>query len=286
MKKKLLILGLIMTFALTACGGKDKEDIKTSAEVTEKKEKLTKEEIEYINYCIEVYNEKETGQVVKLDEKNRTVNFILDSSLVITDAEGLKESYTNLAKVFSADIKDFNIKFYFEDDVKNPLLVFKDGKIYKDDFDKYLKEHPEKKEENQLGLNGKDKNKYETKFANFEFISFDVMESNLTNKAPLIVLTINITNNQDEEMTPVILMSVVFDLYQKDSNLDNAELFAGSPEIPKSFKPELHKYNEKIKPGETFETVVAYSLFNTERVVKIIDSKTSGKDFNMAVKIK
>ncbi len=145
MKKKILFLGLIMIMALTSCGIKNKK----SDESTETMVKaLTDEEFGKLEKYLEEYNAPLEGKVKAIgDQKKREVNIEVATTTTIKDPVLLKDTTVDLSNLINKDIaKDVLLNYYYEDDKDNLLLLVKDGKVLEDNFEKYLEEHPDKKE--------------------------------------------------------------------------------------------------------------------------------------------
>ncbi|MDL2310486.1 DUF5067 domain-containing protein [Peptostreptococcaceae bacterium OttesenSCG-928-C18] len=252
MKRKFVILILMVLLIFTACG----------------KKKLTKEELEHINFCIEVSNEEADGMnIAKLDEKNRTVNFIIASDVVISNSEGLKESYTKISKVFFEDIEDLKVQWYYEDDEKNPLLILEDGKVVEDNFEKYLKENPDKVDNSIV---------YDSVLCRVIFYEFDFIEEG---NEKIVVITVNITNNEPVSRMAARLMEGSILISQGGERLDGPGYLPSSNE----YKPMLKDATETVEMGEEIDTVVIYQLKNMEEPITI---ESFDNDFYEEIEIK
>ncbi len=262
MKKKLLVLGFIIMLSLTACGDN---------------QKFNDEEIKIAKSLVEEFNGSgNEGVVARLDESKRIINFVLEPSLLISDVNGLREAFIEISKVSSDEIENINTKFYYEDDEKNPLLTLKDEKIIKDNMENYVKKHPEKQGE---------KKKYETEKASFEFLHYKVVDSKEDNGETLFVISMNVTNKGDIEISPWFITTLNIKVMQNDNIYGEEWLSISNELLDESYRTDLKDTDKKIKPGETSKMIMAYKLANLEEPVVIKDAPTEGEDFNVEVEI-
>ncbi len=288
MKKKLLILVLMMTMTLTACGGKDKEETKESTKTTESTEAteeqvepLTDEEVTKLENYLNSLIETEIGMYEsEIDKENRIVT-TRKHNRVKNDKENIDE-FTNLSKELSSQLEG-SVKLvvnYKKDESKTPLFIFKDGKLLENKIE--LAEKEEKKQEKEKKKNA---TVFETDNGKYEMTDYELIRSKYDKNVRVLVITMNYTNKSDEAQSP--WMSFVGDVSATQETDSTEEILDGVITlVPDSYKPEAASYwDKKIKPGATVEVIIPYELVSTNPV-ELVDFITEGKKFSKTINIK
>ncbi len=127
MKKGLLILLLVLSLGLTACG---------------KAKEMSAAEKNAMNSFVEVMNTSAEGLFkLEFEEDTRILFVVVDDDLEIEDPEILRTTAVDLSKSLMEDVgEDYTVQLVYSKDKKKPLVSVKNGEIKKDNLDKILNE--------------------------------------------------------------------------------------------------------------------------------------------------
>ncbi|WP_100066044.1 DUF5067 domain-containing protein [Miniphocaeibacter massiliensis] len=254
MKKKLLILGLIMMMALTACGGKKATD--------EEKKKLNE-------YAEKLEKDADGIFKFKFDEEKGTFDMIIPETTQIINLDSLRENVETYSNHISEKIgEDFEVTVYYED-LKDSIIVSgKNGKIEKDNTEDFFKEHKDRYKPNS----------YETDDSYYKFEGAEISREKYTGDK-IVVLKMTYKNKSNEAMNPWISFITDLNVVQDDgSTVVNLQDASGS--LPSSYGVSASDIlSKKIKPGAEIDLIVGYKLSDDTSDVKIIDLWSEGDKF-------